>query len=481
MVEARANIERTSRAAPRVDPRIIAIAGDVARPERVVPFHRDLRHLPGQSGLVAGARSIVGMIRHGEAYMTSLARRWGPVFRCASGHTPMVCVADADLLWTVLRNEEGIWSSALPWTFYFGGLNDSPTGDGPLMLDFDFHRDARRLLQPAFGATAIRGYLESAVDLYEREIDRWLRRGRVRFKAEVRRLFARVSAKIFMGIDDPEEAERLDVAMMQGWMAFRAVFKRSRMSPAWRQARRGMGTLWSTFRPRMEQRRSGAAGEDLLSRMAQTEDGAAWLDHDARMRLFIAVMFGAFDTTASGSASMAYLLTTHTDWQERLRREAGAASIDRATTPAALKALEEHEWVWKETLRMFPVGGQLSRMALSDTRLGDHEIPSATLVWLLAGTVANDPAHWTEPSRFDPERFSPARAEDKKHKAIFLPFGAGAHACIGAQLATAEIKAFWHALLSRARFRLSSPYRARHGYLPIGIVSGNVELDIERV
>ena len=83
--------------------------------------------------------------------------------------------------------------------------------------------------------------------------------------------------------------------------------------------------------------------------------------------------------------------------------------------------------------------------------------------------------------RFDPERFSPARAEERSHKAAFLPFGAGAHSCIGAQLAGMEVRAFWHALLSRCRFRLHRRYDARHQYLPIGIVSGDVALRLEKL
>jgi cytochrome P450 len=62
---------------------------------------------------------------------------------------------------------------------------------------------------------------------------------------------------------------------------------------------------------------------------------------------------------------------------------------------------------------------------------------------------------------------------------MFLPFGAGAHACVGAQIANVEVKAFWHAMLQRCRFRLATPYEARHGYLPIGILSGDIDLIVE--
>jgi cytochrome P450 len=418
------------------------------------------------------------MLRTGEALFTELVRRQGPVFRHMLGLSPVVFVGDPDCIWSVVRNEDRVWSAALPWTYYLSGLAPGETCDGPLTLDFEAHRDARQLLQPAFSAQAIAGYLHGARQLYRETIDEWMRRGRIGFKAEVRRLFAMISARVLMGMNDPREAEMLDRAMTDGWQAVLAVFKRSAWSPGWQRARRGYGTLWSTLRPLMAERRQG--GADLLSQICQARDDAGWLDDDARMRLFINTMFGAFDTTASGAAGMAYLLCKHPTWQDRLRTEARAL---RSTEPSPeeLKSLEQGEWVWKETLRMFPVAGHLSRQALSEVTLGGHRIPPATLIMALTGSAANDPKWWTEPSRFDPERFSPARAEDKRHKAMYLPFGAGAHACVGAQLAGLEIKAFWHALLTRCRFRLARDYECRHTYVPIGIVSGDVELILEAV
>jgi cytochrome P450 len=461
-----------------VDPKILAVVGDVARPRGVISLNHDLAHLPGRSGLLAGVQSVVGMVRNGEAYFAKLIDQHGPVFRHVMGLDPVVLVADPDLIWTLARNDDRSWSAALAWGHYFGGLYPSQTTDGLLSLDFDPHRDARRLIQPAFSGPAIGGYVESARPLFARAIDEWMRSGKIRFKAEVRRLFARVSAKIFMGIDDPAEAEMLDRAMTDGWQAILAIRRRTKWGLGWRRAQRGLDTLWATLRPRMESRRGGD-GTDLLSRLCQTRDEATWLDDDdTRMRLFIGLMFGAFDTTASGSASMAYLLARHPTWQERLREEANALR-DEAPTPDALKTLELQERVWKETLRLYPVAGLLSRVTLREVTLGGSRIPAGTLVSGLTGAVSRDPKWWTDPLRFDPDRFSPERAEDKRHKATYLPFGAGAHSCVGAQLAGVEVKAFWHELLRRCRFRLAKDYEARHCYTPIGIVSGDVEVILE--
>jgi cytochrome P450 len=110
----------------------------------------------------------------------------------------------------------------------------------------------------------------------------------------------------------------------------------------------------------------------------------------------------------------------------------------------------------------------------------EHRLPAGAFVLAMIAPVMNHPRWWTSPETFDPERLSNERTEDKKHRGAFLPFGAGAHACIGAQLSTLEAKAFWHTLLARAVIRLTRPCRGVHQITPLGVVSGDVHLTLAR-
>jgi cytochrome P450 len=77
------------------------------------------------------------------------------------------------------------------------------------------------------------------------------------------------------------------------------------------------------------------------------------------------------------------------------------------------------------------------------------------LVLALIGVVRHDSSIWSEPQRLDPARFTEARA---------------------------EVKSFWHAMLTRCRFTIADKYRGHPSYYaPAGIVSGDVKLRIERL
>jgi cytochrome P450 len=161
-----------------------------------------------------------------------------------------------------------------------------------------------------------------------------------------------------------------------------------------------------------------------------------------------------------------------------MRAEALAAGDGPLDTLRA-RDMKVTDLVWKETLRLYPVAGFLPRRPLREVTIAGHTIAPGTLVFVASGAMGRHPAWWTEPSRFDPDRFSPERAEDKKHPALYNPFGGGAHVCIGAQLATMEVKAYWHDLLRRCRVRLASDEERGHSAAPLGIIAGPVDLVLE--
>lgn len=461
---------------PDVDPAILRAVGDVGRPERAYDNLPSLSHVPGEDGLLTGLMNLWGWMRHGQAHLQAQAKRLGPIYRMQLGPFKAVAVADPDLGGQILRNADGTWSAALGWLVQIGGISDGPM-DAPTTLDFGPHRDVRRLLQPAFKADALASYVATANRHFASATERWLANGEVKFKPEARRMFAGVSAEVFLGINDPDEATKLDKAMTDFWRGALALIKNESLSPAWRAARRQYRGLIEHFGEQVETRRA-SGGVDLFTRLCQTNEKVAWLDDEGLVRVLVGVMAAAFDTTSAAVTSMAYLLATHPDWQERLRAEVNELGVD-AVDYDHTKDLEQLDWVWKETLRFYPVAPSVGRIALRDVKVGGYDIPAGGFISVVLSIVFRDSAHWKDPDRFDPERFAPPRSEGVHNKGVFLPFGGGHHACIGSQLAGLEAKAFWYQFLRKARVRLAHPYEARHEYRPLGMVSGDVSLVVE--
>ncbi|MDP9003050.1 MAG: cytochrome P450 [Myxococcota bacterium] len=480
---ARESEERSNAGAANVvvAPAILAVIQS-ARTPIGVPRRADApKSLPGVEGVWWAIHGLFGVLRRGVAYSVENGlERFGEVYRAPFIGNSVVAIWDADEIHKILKNEDHAWSTAMGWhALMFEGLDPRSGNIGALLtLDFDDHRVARKLVQPAFTLNAIKGYLAVAERRFDRAVPAWIERRRVSFKSEIRALLASVAGEIFTGIQDSAKIAALDRALSDFWHGMMAITRNPWLSTTFRRSRRGFETLRTSFLELVPERRK-QGGDDLFSLMCRVEDRDGLTD-EAVVRVFLTVMFGAFDTTSAAMTSMAYLLAKHPEWQERLRDEAQRippGGLDVST----MKSMRTLEWVWKETMRLMPVSSFVPRWALREVEVCGHALRAGTLVAPMAGAIGRHPKWWKEPLKFDPERFSPERAEDQQHPGISNPFGAGAHACVGMQLANLEMKAFWHKFLGACRFSLEKDYEARHTHTPMGTVSGKVSLRLEPI
>ena len=66
-------------------------------------------------------------------------------------------------------------------------------------------------------------------------------------------------------------------------------------------------------------------------------------------------------------------------------------------------------------------------------------------MWLALHLLNRDPTIYSEPLRFDPDRFATDRAEHRRHPMAFIPQGAEpptGHRCLGLDYSTALVLAF---------------------------------------
>jgi cytochrome P450 len=93
--------------------------------------------------------------------------------------------------------------------------------------------------------------------------------------------------------------------------------------------------------------------------------------------------------------------------------------------------------VVREVLRLrspIPVGA--GRVLAEPLAVDGGEIPPGTMVLIDAWALHHDPELYPDPEAFRPERFVDGQPESY----AFLPFGGGAHRCLGSALAELEIK-----------------------------------------
>jgi cytochrome P450 len=89
---------------------------------------------------------------------------------------------------------------------------------------------------------------------------------------------------------------------------------------------------------------------------------------------------------------------------------------------------------FKEAMRMAPPVPSLPRRAMRDFEFKGFQIPAGTGVNINPLYTHFMPEIWPEPDRYDPLRFE-LEASRGRHKFAYVPFGGGAHMCLGLNFA----------------------------------------------
>jgi cytochrome P450 len=178
------------------------------------------------------------------------------------------------------------------------------------------------------------------------------------------------------------------------------------------------------------------------------------------------VIAASFDALSSGTVSTLYYLAANPDWQARIREELCAAIPDRAAIAIGeLARCETAEWTVKEALRLNAAAPVLWRRSIRPFAFGGHEFPRGTITGVNPMLTHLLPEIWRNPLDFHPERFSPEQSRGR-HRFAFVPFGGGAHGCLGANFAYLQVRAFLRTILEGHELVLDSSKPPRWYHWP---------------
>jgi cytochrome P450 len=377
--------------------------------------------------------------RNPLAVFSRWAGEFGDIFYYRAGWIHVYFLNHPDLIEFVLvRNHQNFLKDRViqnsRWFF----------GDGLLTSEGEHWKRQRRLSQPAFHRDRIASCASVMTNYAEQMLSLWQDGAVIDVHQEMMRLTLRIVVRALFNVE-AEETEEISGSlnvMMRNSIGARLLlppFFRQLPVPRMFEFRRAVSTLNNTvYRIIDVRRRNERDSGDLLSVLmeARDEDGSHMDEKQLRDEVMTFLLAG-HETTALALSWAWYLLSQHQQVEHKLHQELDRVLRGRIPTVSDLSSLTYTEKIIKESMRLYPPAWSVARTVIKDFELGGYRIPSGANVVMSQWIMHRDPRFFSDPERFDPDRWSNENLQ-KLPKFAYFPFGGGPRQCIGASFAMME-------------------------------------------
>ena len=419
-------------------------------------------HVPGFM-MTMTQLSPVRMEFDSLAYLTENAEKYGSFFAIYAGKNVTYVITDPQLAHEVLvtrhqefHKAEMIRKAVAPFA-----------SNGLLTSEGDFWKRQRKLAQPAFHFQRIAAYGDVVTKETSKLVANWQSGENRDIALEMMALTLKVVNKTLFNIELSGEVEHIGALTTIILEAandrlnsynpiFERIFKRQqrREEAAINELNRIIDGIID------EHRKQGTDSGDLLSMLLEARDEEGKPMEAKQLRDEVVTLFIAgHETTANTLTWAFYLLSENPGVTEKLMAEI-ATLKGQTPTVRDLPQMPYSEQVIKETMRLYPAAGGVTRQPLHDIELGGYHIPKGSNVAISTYAMQRDAKLFPDPLRFDPERFAP---ENEGHipRYAYLPFGGGPRICIGNSFAMMEARLALITILQQWKVALAPNQKVR--------------------
>lgn len=421
---------------------------------------------PVLPGSLPFAGHILRFGQNPHAFMMQLRERFGDVAEFHLFHQKMVLLTGSHASEAFYRAPDETLDQGPAYKMMTPIFGEGVVFDAPLKK----RNQQLQMLMPALRDKPMRTYSEIIVREVEDLIASWGDSGRIDLLEFTKELTIYTSSHCLLGTEFRHELNAEFAAIYrdleQGIRPIAYVFPYLPL-PVFRRRDLARARLQQLVTQIMEKRAARKEHSTNVFQMlieARYEDGTPLTPHDITGML-IATIFAGHHTSSGTTAWVLIELLRHPKHLRTILAEIDQVfGADRPVTFESLRQLPRLENVIKEVLRLHPPLILLLRKVMKDFYVQDYKIDAGKFVCAAPSVTHRIPELFPDPEFFDPDRYTPERAEDKD---LFgwQAFGGGRHKCSGNAFALFQIKAIICVLLRRFRFELvEAPGHYRDDY-----------------
>lgn len=374
------------------------------------------------------------------SWMCDNFAHFGDVYKASVYGTDVYVVSDPQYANYVLRDN---------WQNYKKGQAIKRVGlllgNGLMVSEGEFWKSQRRLVQPAFHGkviAALTGAIAAANVELLKEWELAARETRtINVTHELSLMVLKVTLTSIFGDNYEEVAPHFSILSDE-----------TARDLQFAQTFRSLGKL--VLQVAAKRRKETRLSPDILGMLMEARDrenSQVMPDRQLVSEIMTLIVAG-HETTASTLNWTWYLVSQHSEVEEKLSKELNRLAGDEFGQLADLSKVNYTRQVIEEAMRLYPPGWLMTRRALKEDHLGDYFVPAGTEIYISPYLIQRHPAFWENPDRFNPDRFDADRPGDR-HELTMLPFSAGPRKCIGESFARIEMQIHLMTIAKRLRLR----------------------------
>ncbi|KAM3393606.1 hypothetical protein ACQJBY_014375 [Aegilops geniculata] len=408
-------------------------------------------------------------------------RKWmaqyGRTFVSWPGEKPELFMGDVNMVKQVLSDRTGLFPKN-PVNDHFTRL----LGKGLILIDGDEWKRHWKVVHPVFSVDKLKMLAMTVSDCVGLLLADWeakLEMNQGPVEIDISCQFEEVAADVISHVafgKNHKEAKKVYLVQKElQFLAFNSIFNVLNLIPGFRYLptsnnlkmhmleKQVRSILMNIIKNRVNCKDTVGYGNDMLgiilNACAPEHVQNPLLSMDEIIEECQTFYLAGHETTAQLLTWTMFLLSTHSEWQEKLRKEVVRECGKDIPTDDKLNNMKLVNMFILETLRLYGPVTNIQRKTGSNLELGGIKLPEGTILSTPIKTIHREKELWGEDAEeFKPQRFQNGVGRAAKHPYAFPPFSIGPRACIGQNFTMIEAKVVFAMILQRFSVSLSPNY-----------------------